>query len=170
VRGLETGVQKRLLQNGRQTRNENGRRSLMAVGGCLLNARDVISSRTVTPGGLRTMINAADTARPSKADWKADGPPAQAELASDFRRAGIPRDHPLQMEEDVAVTGGVVPASEEDPRRPGACRQVHGGAGDRLSLNAPLEAHAMLAGAGAVFFEAGGALAPAAQDANASRC
>lgn len=60
-----------------------------------------------------------------------DEPSAQAECGQDFRKAGHPRDHPLQMEEDLAVTGRDGAGIREEPRRLERCGQIHDGAGER---------------------------------------
>ena len=55
---------------------------------------------------------------------------SEAERGPDLRGAGHPCDHPLQMEEDLAVAGGSGAVIREGTRRLERCRQVHGGAGD----------------------------------------
>ena len=50
-----------------------------------------------------------------KADERANESTNASERGADFRRAGHPRDDPLQVEEDLATAGEVVPASEKEP-------------------------------------------------------
>ena len=64
-------------------------------------------------------------------DREANEPAAQAERDLEIRGAGHPRDHPLEMEEGLAVAGRSGAGIREGPRRLERCRHIHGGAGNR---------------------------------------
>jgi len=63
-------------------------------------------------------------------DSEANKPAAQTDRDLEIGGAGHPRDHPLEMEEGLAVAGRSGAGIREGTRTLEYCRQVLGGAGD----------------------------------------